>query len=157
MFDRAAITDQNDISVVENVVFSKLLEYLPNVVPYGLKTAVEYLNRSQDGKIILLSCANLQVGHGTEVLLMIYPYSRLYFAGSVTAVVLIGCKKLRMQKFVMGKGGRRMKSIALAVEQDLRKFFLNDVRVKLVLIDEERMKESDLTNRHFLNNDAVND
>lgn len=74
---------------------------------------------------------------------------RFCFAGSVTAVVLVGCKNLRTQKFIMGKGGGRMKKIALAVEQDLRKFFLNDVRIKLVLVDKNELEKNDQTDRHF--------
>lgn len=61
--------------------------------------------------------------------------------GSVTAIVLVGCANIRMQKFVMGKGGGRMKKIALGVEQDLRKFFLNDVRVKLVLVNAKELEQ----------------
>lgn len=117
LFDKTVITDQDQVSIVENCVFSKLLEYLPNVVPYNLKATVEYLNQSQDG--------------------------------SITVVVLIGCKNLRTQKFIMGKGGGRMKNIALAVEQDLRKFFLNDVRVKLVLVDRNELEKNDQTERYF--------
>ncbi|XP_065209854.1 GTPase Era, mitochondrial [Planococcus citri] len=118
LFDKTTVTDQDEVTVVENVVFSKLLEYLPNVVPYNLKATLEYLNRSQDG--------------------------------SVTAIVLVGCKNLRMQKFIMGKGGGRMKKIALSVEQDLRKYYLNDVRVKLVLVDESQLGNDDKIGREFL-------
>lgn len=52
IFEKSAITDQDETKVVENIVFSKLLEFLPNVVPYNLKVALEYFNRSQDGGLL---------------------------------------------------------------------------------------------------------
>lgn len=50
LFEETAITDQDEVKLIENIVFSKLLEYLPNVVPYNLKVALEYFNKSQDGE-----------------------------------------------------------------------------------------------------------
>lgn len=37
----------------------------------------------------------------------------------------------------MGKGGSRIKKIAADVEQNLRQFYLNDVHIRLILLDEE--------------------
>ena len=39
--------------------------------------------------------------------------------------------------FVKGKGGRRIRNIAAAVEQNLRSFYLNDVHIRLVIAEEE--------------------
>lgn len=47
---RSAVTDQSDVEVIERTVFGKLLDHLPNVVPYNLSIQMEYLDRAEDGK-----------------------------------------------------------------------------------------------------------
>lgn len=37
----------------------------------------------------------------------------------------------------MGKGGSRIKKIAADIEQNLRQFYLNDVHIRLILLDEK--------------------
>lgn len=48
--DSSLITDQEDHEVIERIVFAKLLDHLPNVIPYNLEVQLEYLNRTEEGE-----------------------------------------------------------------------------------------------------------
>lgn len=54
IFPSSVFTDQNEVTVIRNCVFSKLLDYLPNVIPYNLGIEIEYMNIASDGKFIKL-------------------------------------------------------------------------------------------------------
>ena len=49
LYKKSEITDQNDVDLIERTVFSKLLDHLPNVVPYNIRVQLNYFDRSVDG------------------------------------------------------------------------------------------------------------
>ncbi|XP_075220669.1 GTPase Era, mitochondrial [Lycorma delicatula] len=53
--------------------------------------------------------------------------------GTITTVVLVGCKTPRIEKLVMGAGGKRIKTIARAAEEDLSNIFRVPVRLRVVV------------------------
>lgn len=66
--------------------------------------------------------------------------------GNVHVVVLIHCNTPRIEKLVMGRNGRRIRSIAKNAEQSLRNMFLTDVFLKLVVCDKLKSSSNSDTN-----------
>ncbi|XKL67415.1 hypothetical protein PGB90_002906 [Kerria lacca] len=58
IFPSSVFTDQNEVTVIRNCVFSKLLDYLPNVIPYNLGIEIEYMNIASDGSVIAIILIN---------------------------------------------------------------------------------------------------
>lgn len=54
LFPQDVYTDQTYIKIIEETVQSKLLDNLPNEVPYNLSTQLEYYDEGCEGIILLL-------------------------------------------------------------------------------------------------------
>lgn len=50
MFPEQVWTDQNAEQVIISAVQAKLLDFLPQEIPYRLKPEIEYLDVNEDGK-----------------------------------------------------------------------------------------------------------
>lgn len=50
LFEKGVLTDQDDMDVIERTVFAKLLDHLPNVVPYNIGIQLDYFDRNVDGE-----------------------------------------------------------------------------------------------------------
>ncbi len=60
-------------------------------------------------------------------------YAAVLFAGAVSVIARITTKNSRTVKLVIGPDGQRIRKIAQDVEQCLRKFYLKDVMVRLIV------------------------
>lgn len=49
LFDKSFVTDQAETKIVENTVTAKLMDFLPNAVPYTIKVELEFFNRTAEG------------------------------------------------------------------------------------------------------------
>lgn len=56
LFPASVYTDQDPKRIFEEAVRSKLLDYLPQEVPYNLSINLEYFETLLDGKIRILFC-----------------------------------------------------------------------------------------------------
>ncbi|VEN55914.1 unnamed protein product [Callosobruchus maculatus] len=59
MFPEAVWTDQSAESIITNTVQAKLLDFIPQEIPYNLKSYMEYFNVDEAGKItcvVLVQC-----------------------------------------------------------------------------------------------------
>ncbi|XP_050419939.1 GTPase Era, mitochondrial [Adelges cooleyi] len=64
MFPEGTLTDKQDTDLILEVVKSKLLNYLPNEVPYNLQIELEYFELSSDGNmhiVVLIGCSTLRI------------------------------------------------------------------------------------------------
>lgn len=75
LFPENVFTDQNHNQLIKETVRSKLLEYLPQEVPYNLKVELEYLDLDQEGSIsavVIIGCETpkyekLVIGKGRRI------------------------------------------------------------------------------------------
>lgn len=100
-YEENVFTDQATDKVIQRVVQSKLLDALPNELPYRLTVELEQLNVCLDD--------------------------------SMDAVVLIKCPSDRISRLLLGKGGAKIKSIALAAEQEICNAFKTAIRLKIIV------------------------
>lgn len=63
--------------------------------------------------------------------------------------MLLNVKNERTKKLILGAGGSRIRQIATDIEQSLRSFYLNDVRLKLVVQIDENLKLKGNTGKEF--------
>lgn len=103
LYPVSEFTDQPSETVIVNTVRSKLLDHLPQEIPYNLDTAIEYFDIGADG--------------------------------TMSAVVLVICPSLRIQRLVVGSHGRRIRAIAFESEQELQSTFRQQVRLKVVVTE----------------------
>ena len=62
IFSPEAFTDQNPVIIIEEAVRSKLLEHLPEEMPYTLNVELEYLDMDNEGKNIIFLFRHLVLG-----------------------------------------------------------------------------------------------
>lgn len=49
IFSEELFTDQNEVKVIVDTIFSKLLDHVPYEVPYNVKIQIEYFDVADDG------------------------------------------------------------------------------------------------------------
>lgn len=54
LYEPTTFTDQSEVKIIEDAVKSKLLEYLPQEVPYIVDVELEYLDMDSPGILILV-------------------------------------------------------------------------------------------------------
>lgn len=49
IFPEKLFTDQKEVKIIEDTIFSKLLDHVPYEVPYNVKIEIEYFDITDDG------------------------------------------------------------------------------------------------------------
>ncbi|KAK7580307.1 hypothetical protein V9T40_000936 [Parthenolecanium corni] len=55
IFSEELFTDQNEVKVIVDTIFSKLLDHVPYEVPYNVKIQIEYFDVADDGSISIIA------------------------------------------------------------------------------------------------------
>lgn len=118
LFPEQVWTDQNAEQIITKAVQAKLLDFLPQEIPYHLKAVIEYFDMDEKGK---------------KMCHIITRFTYIYFLGAINTAVTINCPTERIARLVAGASDGKLKQITESLQQDLQNTFQNYVRIRLIL------------------------
>lgn len=118
LFHSSLVTDQDPYEIAIATVREKLLNTLPDEIPYNVNISVEFWEFAMSGK---------SYTRFSQVLIL----QSVFILGVLKIVMRLDCPKSNISRIIVGGKGRRVAAIAKETEQDFRNIFRCDVRLIL--------------------------